>query len=78
MKTLRQNLRLLLMLTFALGLTGCAREAVIVHDGDVMRIGPAVTGRVYLLNPATGKWELSKNKVTIPEGWYCTDFQEKK
>jgi len=51
---------------------------VIVHDGDVMRIGPAVTGRVYLLNPATGKWELSKNKVTIPEGWYCTDFQEKK
>ena len=30
-------------------------------------LGPKVTGRVYYWNGT--EWELSKNRVTLPEGW---------
>ena len=74
---MRQNLsRLPLPLLFLvscgmLGLTGCltsGKKAVFIQPSDnLVRIGPNVKGRVYVWD---GKqWELSRNKVTIPEGW---------
>lgn len=45
-----------------------------VHNGDVIRIGPDVTGHAYIWNAQTKQFELSANKVAYPEGWYCTDF----
>lgn len=43
---------------------------VFVHEAkDVVRLGPKVTGRVYFYRD--GQWVLSKNKVTLPEGWYA-------
>ena len=36
---------------------------------DLIRIGPNVSGRIYVL--LDGKWELSQNDLQIPEGWYC-------
>lgn len=52
--------------------TGCAsgKKVVLVDPSKtILRIGPDVKGRVYTKN-AAGVWELSKNKVVIPEGWY--------
>lgn len=34
-----------------------------------MRIGPSCRTQVYAL--VDGRWELSPNAVTVPEGWYC-------
>ncbi len=39
-----------------------------IHDGDLIRIGPNVTGRVYVLKG--GEWVLTK-KTKIPEGWFA-------
>ena len=38
-------------------------------SGDLVRIGPDVSGRVYFYQD--GSWVLSKNKVKLPEGWYA-------
>jgi len=35
----------------------------------MVRIGPGVSGRVYVMK--NGEWVLSKNKVELPEGWYA-------
>jgi hypothetical protein len=35
----------------------------------MIRIGPNVTGKCYILK--NGEWVLSKNKVKLPEGWYA-------
>jgi hypothetical protein len=35
----------------------------------MIRIGPDVRGTVYYL--IDGEWVKSKNKVTLPEGWYA-------
>jgi len=54
-----------------LGSNGCltsGKRVVFIPTSDTLvRIGPSVTGRVYYW---TGEeWELSKNRVTLPEGW---------
>jgi len=38
-------------------------------QSDLIRIGPDVEGRVYVLK--NGEWVLSKNKMKLPEGWYA-------
>ena len=45
-----------------LGLTGC-----LTSGKKVVFIGPNVKGRVYVWDG--DKWELSRNKVSLPEGW---------
>jgi len=47
--------------------SGCGRT-VLVNESSPIRTGPSVEGRVYAW--MDGKWVLSANKVTIPEGWY--------
>lgn len=46
---------------------GCSRT-VLVSEGSPVRMGPDATARVYAL--VDGEWQLSQNKVTVPEGWY--------
>ena len=49
--------------------TGCGTtRAVFIHDGDLIRIGPNVKGRDYVLQG--GEWVLTKPTV-LPEGWYA-------
>ena len=38
-----------------------------------MRLGPDVRGHVYYWNGS--EWELSGNKVDLPEGWFAGDVQ---
>ena len=68
------SLRLLCLLLCATALLiSCAtgrRVVFIDSDGALIRTGPDVRGRVYFLN-ASGEWELSKNAVPIPEGWFA-------
>jgi len=69
--SLRRLLLLCLASCVTLGSSGCltsGRRVVFIPTSDALvRIGPDVTGRVYHW---TGKeWELSKNRVTLPEGW---------
>ena len=64
---------LLLMLTGCVVLaiafaSGCART-VLVSESSPIRIGPDTSARVYT-KTADG-WQLSDNRVTVPEGWYC-------
>jgi hypothetical protein len=37
-----------------------------------MMTGNDVTGHVYVWNSTTHKFELSENKLTLPEGYYIT------
>ena len=52
-------------------LTGCGSSRVVFVDtkNNLVRIGPNVEGKVYVLK--NGEWVLSKNKVKLPEGWYA-------
>ena len=45
---------------------------MIVTQNDLMMTGNDVTGHVYVWNSATHKFELSANKLTLPEGYYIT------
>jgi hypothetical protein len=48
-------------------LTSSKRVVFIEPTDTLVRIGPGVKGKVYYY---TGEgWELSHNKVEIPEGW---------
>ncbi len=54
-------------------LTGCAGPRVVflpAADAPV-RAGPDMSGRVYVWTGSA--WELSRNHVTIPEGFYIWD-----
>ena len=71
-KNVRQKLMTLLcLLTASVGLTGCGASRVVFVDESegFIRMGPDVKGRVYYWNGSS--WELSDNKVLIPEGWYA-------
>lgn len=60
----------LLPLAAIVSASGCGGIRASLHDsGDaIVRAGPELRGRVYVW---TGEqWELSSNRVTIPEGWY--------
>jgi hypothetical protein len=54
-------------------LAGCSGPRVVfVPSADApVRAGPGVRGRVYVWTGAT--WELSRNRVPIPEGLYIWD-----
>ena len=54
-------------------LVGCSGPRVVfVPSADApVRAGPGVRGRVYVWTGAT--WELSRNRVPIPEGLYIWD-----
>lgn len=61
-----------LLLSLMLFGTGCVsgKRVVLVDPTDtILRTGPDVRGRVYFKNKS-GEWELSRNKMKIPEGWY--------
>lgn len=49
--------------------TACGTTRVVFVDteADLVRIGPDVSGKVYVRTD--GEWVLSKNKVKLPEGW---------
>ena len=52
-------------------LIGCGSTRVVFVDtqANLIRIGPDVSGRVYVQK--NGEWTLSKNKLKLPEGWYA-------
>lgn len=53
-----------LVLAFA---SGCGRT-VLVSEGSPMRVGPETRAQVW--TRVQGEWELSANRLEIPEGWY--------
>ena len=61
----------LILLSSLLLSAGCGSTRVVFVDtqSDLVRIGPGVEGKVYILK--NGEWVLSKNKVKLPEGWYA-------
>ena len=61
----------ILLISSLLIFAGCGSTRVVFVDTDanLVRLGPDVSGRVYVLND--GEWILSKNKVRLPEGWYA-------
>jgi hypothetical protein len=63
--------RVLILTSLAILLAGCGSTRVVFVDtqSDLVRLGPDVTGRVYVNKD--GSWVLSKKKVTLPEGWYA-------
>ena len=64
-------LKTLLLISTAAILMGCGSTKVVFVDtqSQIVRIGPNVTGKVYVLKD--GQWVLSKNKMQLPEGWYA-------
>ena len=64
-------LKNLTILSLAILLVGCGSTRVVFVDtqSNLVRIGPNVEGRIYVLKG--GEWVLSKNKVRLPEGWYA-------
>ena len=63
--------KILTLTSLAIFLTGCGSTRVVFVDtqADLVRLGPDVTGRVYVNK--NGEWVLSKKKVKLPEGWYA-------
>lgn len=64
-------IKTLTFLSLSLLFMGCGSTRVVFVDtqSDLVRIGPDVSGKVYVLK--NGEWVLSKNKIKIPEGWYA-------
>ena len=64
-------LKILLLTSAAFLFMGCGSTKVVFVDtqAQIVRIGPDVSGKVYVLKD--GEWVLSKNKMTLPEGWYA-------
>ncbi len=63
--------KILILSLSSLLLVGCGSTRVVFVDteANLVRIGPDVSGRVYVQK--NGEWVLSKNKVKLPEGWYA-------
>ena len=68
MKTLLKTLTITALL---ISIVGCGSTRVVFVDtqADLIRIGPNVVGKCYVLK--NGEWVLSKNKLKLPEGWYA-------
>ena len=56
------------ILTLIGSATGCGGIRVLLPESGVVRAGPDVRGRVYQWTGT--EWELSSNKVQVPEGWW--------
>ena len=67
------NLRMIASVAAVLLAAGCAGPRVVfLPSADApVRAGPDMSGRVYVWTGAT--WELSRNSVTVPEGFYIWD-----
>ena len=63
--------KIAILILISLFLMGCGSTRVVFVDtqSNLVRIGPNVSGKVYVQK--NGEWVLSKNKVEIPEGWYA-------
>jgi uncharacterized protein YceK len=63
--------KIAILILVSLFLAGCGSTRVVFVDtqSNLVRIGPDVSGRVYVKKD--GEWTLSKNKVKLPEGWYA-------
>jgi len=63
--------KILILILVSLFLVGCGSTKVVFVDtqSNLVRIGPDVSGKVYVQK--NGEWVLSKNKVKLPEGWYA-------
>ncbi len=68
---LQPTLLMCLLVIVTLGLSGCGGSRVVfVRESDgLVRLGPDVKGHVYIWNGS--EWELSKDKVDLPEGWFA-------
>ena len=64
-------IKTILLISTAAILMGCGSTKVVFVDthAQMVRIGPDVKGKVYVLK--NGEWVLSKNKMHLPEGWYA-------
>lgn len=64
-------LKTLIITTLLISAVSCGSTRVVFIDthADLVRLGPDVEGRVYVLK--NGEWILSKKKVKLPEGWYA-------
>ena len=67
MKTIK-ILTLAILFSLILG-CGITRVVFVDTQADLIRFGPNVTGKCYVLK--NGEWILSKNKLKLPEGWYA-------
>lgn len=68
---MRKHLKKLSLIGSALCVIGCATSRTVVIDAtrDIVRLGPDVRGHVYVYR--AGQWQLTGDKVTLPEGWYA-------
>ena len=68
---MKQLLKISVALVISAFLLGCGSTKVVFVDthAQMVRIGPDVKGKVYVLK--NGEWVLSKNKLHLPEGWYA-------
>jgi len=69
---LQRGMLLQYLLVFVtVGLVGCGGSRIVfVPESDgLIRLGPSMRGHVYYWNGSS--WELSNNKVSLPEGWYA-------
>lgn len=48
--------------------SGCGSRTVLVPESSPIRVGPGMTGRIYILNE--DEWMLSDEPASVPEGWY--------
>ena len=67
----RLMLRLCLAIFVGVGVYGCeSNRVVFVPESEgLVRLGPGIRGQVYFWNGSA--WELSSNKVDLPEGWFA-------
>ena len=70
--------KIAILILVSLLLVGCGSTRVVFVDtqSNLIRIGPDVSGKIYVKK--NGEWVLSKNKVKIPEGWYAGGIPERK
>ena len=66
-----KTLKILAIATLLISAIGCGSTRVVFVDtgSNLIRLGPNVEGKIYVLK--NGEWVLSKNKVKLPEGWYA-------
>jgi hypothetical protein len=66
-----KTLKILATVLLLISVIGCGSTRVVFVDtsADLIRIGPNVSGKCYVLK--NGEWVLSKGKVKLPEGWYA-------
>ena len=74
-RLLQKMLPLFLLTSLSVGVSGCGSTKVVFvpEDNGLVRLGPGIRGQVYFWNGDS--WELSANKVPLPEGWYAGSIE---